>query len=690
MTTTTDRDDAHEDILDITTSEYPALVEGTPPPALPLNGSVQTARPDGESAAFWLTYLETEVSRLHANWQSIDSEFKTRQARVAELSNEVQFRAGTIEKLTADLRSGADALKVANERIAARESEVAELIGDARERDAKVAELTTAISAAEERRLALLQTLQATLHDAERLDASLRREKEASAGLAEHNEALVAEKRDLQSKLQDLETYINGRHQIWSDLNAQLADYKSALAAMERTAEARDASVVRFDEEKKQLAARVLDLERQCAELTARRAEREHAYDELQEKLTDHLETMQQLEAEHANRAKETEQALATAGDKQKLVDSLERGVARRDETLTALSAELEQHKVFVGEMSGTNEKLLRRTDELERMLHERIQQTQELREELRASHEVLQTLREQLGERDTQLAASRDAADEKGRLADRLAHDLHSLEKGGAVLRSEIARIEEHSAELKQVRDETIAESDRVKTELAAQRDLVASLEKELRAKQATEDLLERNVGRITDLGASMAALDRQMAGSEPRSADPRFRDFVETVASDAASDSDESRQMRSLEALIRREKNEGVWDVGEPSGKPETARKLVVLLGARSVEYPLVKQEMTIGRGSGSDIRISSHFISRIHAKVSTSAIATVIEDAGSKNGVLVNSERVQRRALRDGDIVSLGGEVNLRFVDGAPRDSELRRRRLAPNDSWPSRQH
>ena len=73
-----------------------------------------------------------------------------------------------------------------------------------------------------------------------------------------------------------------------------------------------------------------------------------------------------------------------------------------------------------------------------------------------------------------------------------------------------------------------------------------------------------------------------------------------------------------------------------------------------------------MTIGRGHGSDIRIASHFVSRVHAKISTNGIATIIEDAGSKNGILVNSERVQRRVLHDGDVVSLGGDLNLRFVD------------------------
>ena len=56
----------------------------------------------------------------------------------------------------------------------------------------------------------------------------------------------------------------------------------------------------------------------------------------------------------------------------------------------------------------------------------------------------------------------------------------------------------------------------------------------------------------------------------------------------------------------------------------------------------------------------------MSRVHAKISTNGGATVIEDAGSKNGLLVNSERVLRRVLRDGDVVSVGDELNMRFVD------------------------
>ena len=96
------------------------------------------------------------------------------------------------------------------------------------------------------------------------------------------------------------------------------------------------------------------------------------------------------------------------------------------------------------------------------------------------------------------------------------------------------------------------------------------------------------------------------------------------------------------------------------------ETNRKLIITIGGEAFHYPLVKEHMTIGRGRGSDIRIASHFVSRVHAKINTDGGATIIEDAGSKNGITVNSERVLRRVLRDGDVINLGYDLDLRFVD------------------------
>jgi pSer/pThr/pTyr-binding forkhead associated (FHA) protein len=41
------------------------------------------------------------------------------------------------------------------------------------------------------------------------------------------------------------------------------------------------------------------------------------------------------------------------------------------------------------------------------------------------------------------------------------------------------------------------------------------------------------------------------------------------------------------------------------------------------------------------------------------------TLIEDLGSRNGVFVNSVRVDRRQLQQGDLVTIG-ETQFRFVE------------------------
>jgi diguanylate cyclase (GGDEF)-like protein len=54
----------------------------------------------------------------------------------------------------------------------------------------------------------------------------------------------------------------------------------------------------------------------------------------------------------------------------------------------------------------------------------------------------------------------------------------------------------------------------------------------------------------------------------------------------------------------------------------------------------------------------------LSRVHARVRRVGAEYHLEDAGSRNGVFVNDERVERAALHDGDRVRLGSAVTLRF--------------------------
>jgi chromosome segregation ATPase len=674
-------DDDHRDELsaDDPTGEFAMLDEALHEPHV--NGTaaqVAAVGPESDDgrAAFWLAHMETEINRLRAKWDQIDADFKAKDARVVELREEIRARDAAVEALTAKLQQNAAAIESLEERLSERQAQMTALAADGEVRAAEAQQTVAALAAAEEQRRALQRELEAARGEIARLHAAVEREQAAAAEIAQRNDELMAAQVVLQGKVQDLEIYINGRHKSWSDLNAQIADYKDTLVGMGKTLKSKDVAIERQEEEKRALASRILELERQSSELVGRRKEREAAYEELQKKLTDHIEATEQLKVDFAQRAKETEQALTKAVNDRKLVESLERGIARRDENLADLEADLEKERVAAGELASTKDELTKRVDDLESGIQERAEQVRALRDELRSSNEQLRVLQQTASERHAELARSREIADENERLADELGEELRALKQDYSEQQDGLAGAQQRLTELEGLRETAEGEIDGLKAELAVQQELIGSLETELRAKQATLDLLQRNVHRITDLGASLAALDRRMSADAdtPASAEldadshedlAMFPDFVSTVASGEARDDADAAELLPIEIFMGEQNADDLIDIGAPS-PIDGERKLVAMMGGEGIAYPLRKPEMTIGRGKRSDIRIPSHFISRVHAKISTQGIATVIEDAGSKNGILVNSERVKRCILRDGDIVSLGGELDLRFVD------------------------
>jgi chromosome segregation ATPase len=624
-------------------------------------------RGDSERAAFLLSHLETEIARLHEKWHGIDAEFKIRDARIVQLHEDLESRDAAMEKLGADLHGATAALAAAEERAAGKDKELAALAADQQARDARIERLLADGEAAEQRQRALNEKVVATDAEAARLARQLQQEQARVAEVAAANDGLRAEKQQLQEKVQDLETYIDGRRGSWLELQAEIDGRKNALVAMEKIVRTRDESMARHDEEQKRLAARILDLERECSELAGRRKEREAAHDEVQAKLAHQLVLTEQLKAEYASRLKEMEQASAKAVSNQKLVESLERGMERRDESLAELTASLEKHQRAAGELAILKEKLTHRADDLERSLQERVLQVQTLRDESHAAHEELRIAQQQLAERSTHLAASQQLAEEKARLVDSLAADVRALQSDIAAARADSARSAERAAEAARLHDEALEETKRLKAEAVVQRESIARLEADLGKKQAAADLLERNVGRITDLKASMAALDLRL-DEKAGARDSALIDFGSTVASDkplgAVGPADDDLPG---DALVRTRSTFDRANRDVPEARAR-ARRFIMLDGPDPIDYPFVKNDITIGRGRDNDIRIASQFISRVHARVSTQGARTVIEDAGSKNGILVNSERVDRHVLRDGDVVSLGGELNLKFVDAA----------------------
>jgi general secretion pathway protein A len=85
--------------------------------------------------------------------------------------------------------------------------------------------------------------------------------------------------------------------------------------------------------------------------------------------------------------------------------------------------------------------------------------------------------------------------------------------------------------------------------------------------------------------------------------------------------------------------------------------AKLAIAIQGAPEMEVTLKQERVLIGRGEEADVRIDSVFVSRYHALIVRDGGRDLLLDLGSTNGLLVNSRRILRRALRHRDLIQIG---------------------------------
>lgn len=90
-----------------------------------------------------------------------------------------------------------------------------------------------------------------------------------------------------------------------------------------------------------------------------------------------------------------------------------------------------------------------------------------------------------------------------------------------------------------------------------------------------------------------------------------------------------------------------------------------LLFLTGERiGTVVSLDRLPLTIGRDPLVELVVPDEAISRRHARLARAPDGILLEDLGSRNGTVVNGERVDRRVLADGDRIMLGRTV-LKFA-------------------------
>jgi general secretion pathway protein A len=95
---------------------------------------------------------------------------------------------------------------------------------------------------------------------------------------------------------------------------------------------------------------------------------------------------------------------------------------------------------------------------------------------------------------------------------------------------------------------------------------------------------------------------------------------------------------------------------------------RILLAIEGKTVVERELKPGRLVIGRTPDNDLQIDSKFISRHHCQIVTQQDSCLIEDLNSTNGIFVQSKRVRRHNLNDGDVVQVG-QHEIMYIDERP---------------------
>jgi general secretion pathway protein A len=105
-----------------------------------------------------------------------------------------------------------------------------------------------------------------------------------------------------------------------------------------------------------------------------------------------------------------------------------------------------------------------------------------------------------------------------------------------------------------------------------------------------------------------------------------------------------------------------------------PTVGRILLASEGKTVIERELKPGRLVIGRTADNDLQIDSKFISRHHCQIVTQADSCLIEDLNSTNGIYVQSKRVRRYNLNDGDVVQVGQHEIMYIDERLPRMRNL----------------
>jgi hypothetical protein len=102
--------------------------------------------------------------------------------------------------------------------------------------------------------------------------------------------------------------------------------------------------------------------------------------------------------------------------------------------------------------------------------------------------------------------------------------------------------------------------------------------------------------------------------------------------------------------------------------------AKLVVTAPGSAARDVPLDKERIAIGRREDNDIRLDDGATSGHHAAVITVLNDSFLQDLNSTNGTFINGKRIQKHALRTGDVIAIGRARLEYFGDDAGAEDDF----------------
>jgi len=149
------------------------------------------------------------------------------------------------------------------------------------------------------------------------------------------------------------------------------------------------------------------------------------------------------------------------------------------------------------------------------------------------------------------------------------------------------------------------------------------------------------------------------------------RDRDTVSAEDLDAAIQELQWVEFASATNRMRMLNSEHAQPHHPGGGNTQPVGRILLASGGKTVmERELKPGRLVIGRTADNDLQIDSKFISRHHCQIVTQVDSCLIEDLNSTNGIYVQSKRVRRYNLNDGDVVQVGQHEIMYIDERVPR--------------------